>query len=109
MTNEMYLKDMKCPSCGNADRLFITATVRAEVTDAGADIADECSMHWADDSLTICPECDQDGLLAEFRTEKAAARSPEPWHTCKDQPTEPLEKGVSAELRHLLGAVITAA
>lgn len=67
MTSVNCLEGIRCPNCGQADRLFITATIRADVTDDGADIADGSGMHWDDASLAICPECDMDGPLAEFR------------------------------------------
>ena len=67
MTNTNCLAGLRCPQCGNADRLFITGIVRLEVTDDGADVADGSDWHWDDASLTICPECDRDGLLSEFR------------------------------------------
>lgn len=67
MTNENCLEGLRCPQCGNEDRLFITATIRADVTDGGADLADGSDMHWDESSLAICPECDRDGPLSAFR------------------------------------------
>jgi hypothetical protein len=68
MSNTNCLEGLRCPQCGNEERLFITGTVRLDVTDEGADVADGSDWHWDDTSLTICPECDKDGPLSEFRT-----------------------------------------
>jgi hypothetical protein len=73
MTNENCLQGLKCPQCGNEDRLLITATIQADVTDGGAEPAEGSDMHWGDDSLTICPMCDRDGPLTDYRTGKAPA------------------------------------
>jgi hypothetical protein len=67
MTNENCLKGIRCPQCGNQDRFLIVARIMVDVTDAGADIANGPGMEWDEDSLTICPECDRDGPLREFR------------------------------------------
>ena len=77
MTNENCLEGIRCPGCGNEERLFITATIRADVTDDGAEPADGCGMHWDDASLAICPECDRDGPLGEFRTPPDLPPDPE--------------------------------
>jgi hypothetical protein len=67
MSNENCLRGIRCPKCGNEDRFFIVATILADVTDDGADIARHTDMEWDDDSHTRCPDCDRDGPLAEFR------------------------------------------
>jgi hypothetical protein len=67
MTNTNCLEGIRCPQCGNESRLLIVARIMADVTDDGADIADGCDVNWDDDSLAICPECDRDGPLSEFR------------------------------------------
>jgi hypothetical protein len=67
MTNNNCLEGIKCPQCGNEDRLLIVTTVLADVTDEGADIAEGSDMHWDDASFARCPECDRDGPLREFR------------------------------------------
>lgn len=66
MTNSNCLEGFRCPNCGNEDRLFITATIWAEVTDDGAGIADGCDMDWDGTSMTRCPECGSNGPLSEF-------------------------------------------
>jgi hypothetical protein len=70
MPNENCLKAIKCPKCGNEDRLFIVATILADVTDGGAEAADGTDYHWDDASMTRCPDCDRDGALATFRIHK---------------------------------------
>ncbi len=67
MTNIGNLAGIRCPECGNEDRFIITATIQAEVTDLGTDVADCSDWHWDDQSMTRCPECDRDGPLAEFQ------------------------------------------
>jgi hypothetical protein len=66
MTNENCLAGIKCPKCGNEDRFLISATIVADVTDDGADVAEGSDFHWDDASMTRCPDCDRDGPLAEF-------------------------------------------
>jgi hypothetical protein len=77
MTNQNCLEGIRCPQCGNDDRLLIVTTVLADVTDAGADIADGSDMHWDDSSLTRCPACDRDGPLKDFRTDRPLPPDPE--------------------------------
>jgi hypothetical protein len=70
MTNTNCLEGVKCPACGNEDRLLIAAHVIAEVTDDGADIASPKyggGFEWDDDSYARCPECDREGALRDFR------------------------------------------
>jgi DNA-directed RNA polymerase subunit RPC12/RpoP len=70
MTNTNCLEGLRCPHCGNEDRLLIVATVVAEVTDDGADVASPQygnGFEWDDDSNTRCPECDRAGPLSGFR------------------------------------------
>ncbi len=66
MTNDNSLAGVQCPGCGNEDRFLIVATILADVTDDGADIADGSDMHWDGASMTRCPECDRDGPLSGF-------------------------------------------
>jgi hypothetical protein len=67
MTNVNCLSGLACPHCGNADRLLVSATIRASVTDEGAEIAFGSDLHWDDSSPTECPECGHNGTLLEFR------------------------------------------
>jgi hypothetical protein len=85
MRNENCLAGIQCPQCGNEHRLLITATVVADVTDGGADIADGSDMHWDDASMTRCPDCDKDGPLVAFRVHtKEKAAPAEPLATVRD-------------------------
>ena len=68
MTNENCLEGIRCPKCGNESRFFIAATITAEVTDDGADLAGHTDIEWDDTSWTRCPECDHSGVLAGFYT-----------------------------------------
>jgi hypothetical protein len=77
MTNENCLQGIKCPHCGNEDRMLIAASILADVTDDGADIAGGSDMHWDDGSLTRCPECGRDGPLKEFRSRPNLPPDPE--------------------------------
>jgi len=70
MTNENCLEGIKCPKCGNEDRLFIVATILADVTDDGADIAKHSDMEWSDSSHARCPDCGESGALSNFHTEE---------------------------------------
>lgn len=67
MTNENCLEDVKCPACGNEDRFIIAATILAEVTDDGAEMAKHSDIEWDDSSWTRCPACNEAGPLARFR------------------------------------------
>jgi hypothetical protein len=67
MTNRNGLAGIQCPHCDKERRFLIVATILADVTDAGADIADGSDMHWDDASMTRCPDCDRDGPLSDFR------------------------------------------
>jgi len=71
MTNENCLKGIKCPKCGNEDGFFIGATIIADVTDDGADIAKHTDIEWDDDSHTRCPDCGEEGVLGGFREKEA--------------------------------------
>jgi len=70
MTNDNCLAGIKCPQCGNESRFFITASVVADVTYDGADMASPQygnGFEWDDHSYCRCPECDREGSLAAFR------------------------------------------
>lgn len=77
MTNENCLEGIKCPGCSNEDRLLISASIIADVTDAGADIAGGYEMEWDDSSLVRCPVCDRTGSLSEFHTPPSLPPDPE--------------------------------
>ncbi len=66
MANDNCLEGIKCPECGNEDRFLIVATIVAEVTDNGADIARHTDMEWDEASSARCPDCGMAGPLAAF-------------------------------------------
>ena len=70
MTNENCLKGVKCPKCENEDRFFIVATIVADVTDDGADIARHTDWEWDGSSHTQCPDCGEAGPLSQFHIEE---------------------------------------
>jgi hypothetical protein len=65
MTNENCLRGIRCPNCGQQDRLKITALITCLVTDDGSDPVGD--HEWDDCSSTHCPECGFDGKLRAFR------------------------------------------
>lgn len=78
MTNTNCLEGIRCPKCGQEERFLIVATVTAEVTDDGADIASPMygnGFESDDESRSRCPDCDHEGLLAEFRLEPETGRA----------------------------------
>lgn len=64
MTNENCLQGIRCPACGQEDRLKITALITCVVTDDGSDPVGD--HEWDDDSGTHCPNCGFDGKLKAF-------------------------------------------
>ena len=66
MANDNCLKGIRCPECGNEDRFLIAATILADVTDDGADIAAHTDMEWDETSATRCPNCGHAAPLATF-------------------------------------------
>jgi hypothetical protein len=80
MANENCLEGIRCPQCGNEERLIITANVVAEVTDDGAEVASSQygnGFEWDDESMTRCPECDRDGPLKGFHATPDLPPDPE--------------------------------
>jgi hypothetical protein len=65
MTNDNCLEGIRCPACGNEAEFHIAVHCVVTVTDEGVD--DATDHVWDDDSYTRCPDCDEDGELAEFR------------------------------------------
>ena len=66
MTNANCLAGIKCPKCGNEVRFLIAATIVADVTDDGADIAKHSDILWDDNSSASCPDCGEAGELSHF-------------------------------------------
>jgi hypothetical protein len=78
MTNDNCLQGISCPKCGNEERFLITATIVADVTDDGADIAAHTDMDWDDTSHTRCPDCGMAGPLAEFSVKPLTEKGTKP-------------------------------
>lgn len=57
--NSNLLFNLKCPDCGNDERLRIVARVCCDVTDDG-------NHEWDESSFCFCPECNRDGPLSDF-------------------------------------------
>ena len=67
MTNTNCLQDIQCPKCGYRDRFFISATITADVTDDGSEIADNRGdFEWDDNSPIECHACGATGTVGEF-------------------------------------------
>jgi hypothetical protein len=64
--------NLKCPRCGNTDKIDIRASVWIRVTDDGTD-PDEAfdgSHEWGDKSEAKCNACNQHGKVHQFETEE---------------------------------------
>ena len=68
MPNTNCLHDIRCPECGYEDRFFIGATITAEVTDDGAEIAPSPrgDIEWDEKSGIECPDCATTGTVSAF-------------------------------------------
>jgi hypothetical protein len=80
MTNENCLEGVRCPRCGHEDRFLIAASVIAEVTDDGAEVASPrygIGFEWTDESHCHCPACGRDGPLGEYRIRPDLPPDPE--------------------------------
>lgn len=69
MTNTNCLENVCCPKCGQKDRFFIHASITAEVTDDGAEVAPSPrgDIEWDRNSATECAECGHSACLQHFR------------------------------------------
>jgi hypothetical protein len=69
MTNTNCLEGIRCPKCGQKDRFFIHASITAEVTDDGAEVAPSPrgDIEWDRNSATECAECGYSACLKHFR------------------------------------------
>ncbi len=65
MTNTNCLEGLRCPHCGQAERLRVVARVMCLVTDGGSEPFGD--HDWDDDSIAACPDCEFAGPLLEFR------------------------------------------
>ncbi len=66
MPNENCLKDIACPSCGQADGFRITATATFYVTDDGTDAPGD--VEWDDASRIRCTPCGHESTVGAFTT-----------------------------------------
>ena len=66
--NTNCLEGLKCPECGNDERLVIHGTSAFEVYDDGTNR--HWDVEWDDRSHAVCPnhDCNFEGQLGEFRT-----------------------------------------
>jgi hypothetical protein len=70
MTNTNCLQGIKCPRCGYEDRFLISATITADVTDDGSEIAkNRGDFEWDDRSRIECHGCGTTGTVGEFSLE----------------------------------------
>ena len=65
MTNTNCLEGIRCPKCGQEERLKITASITCVVTDEGSEPVGD--HEWDGESNTHCPACDFAGVLKDFR------------------------------------------
>jgi len=71
--NTNCLEGMKCPRCGNEDKLLVLASVWIALQDDGSDPSDDAlKMHgdqeYDNDSTCECPECGCTAALGLFMT-----------------------------------------
>ena len=66
--------NMRCPKCGNEDRIDIAALVLVRLTADGtdADITDCGDHEWTDESRACCAACDFTGTVKDFKTAETA-------------------------------------
>jgi hypothetical protein len=75
MSNSNCLDGLRCPRCGQEDRLDIVARVMCRVTDDGSEPFGD--HDWDDDSVAVCPGCGCDGRLGDFRVRPDMPPDPE--------------------------------
>ena len=70
--NTNCLEGLRCPACGNEDKLLVWATVCMAVTDDGTDFYDDeikdRDADYCDEDPAECPACGRRGALWSFRT-----------------------------------------
>lgn len=64
MANENCLAGIRCPKCGYADRFYIHASAKFEVTDDGTDSFSD--VDWDDSSSIFCASCGEIGKVGDF-------------------------------------------
>ena len=60
--------DMRCPKCGDQDRINIAATLWVRVTDDGtdADASGDGGSEFTPKSIAVCRACDHCATVAAF-------------------------------------------
>lgn len=80
--NTNCLEGMRCPECGNEDKLLILAEVWVAMTDEGSDPFDDDlklrgDIDYDNDSSCSCPQCGHEDELRKFWiTNQPAKRKP---------------------------------
>lgn len=66
---------MKCPNCGEDDKIDVVATVWVRLVTDGTDVeGPSCGDHeWGDDSAAKCDACDHEGTVKDFKIPEAQA------------------------------------
>ena len=70
-TNTNVLEGVRCPKCGNDERLLVVANVWLDVTDDGSVPSEEPGRgdhEWDDNAATECSRCGHMGRWAAFLT-----------------------------------------
>ena len=63
-TNTNILAGFACPNCAQFESFHIETTVTVLARDDGAEPVGD--QEWGGDSLCLCPECDHQGIVADF-------------------------------------------
>jgi hypothetical protein len=66
--NTNCLEGMACPECKSLGPFKIAVTSMATVTDDGTDEFED--IEWDDGSYCRCIECENDGIVENFKTKK---------------------------------------
>jgi hypothetical protein len=70
MTNTNCLKAMKCPKCGSEGPFRIECTSMFTMYDDGTEDFED--VLYNGESYCMCPQCDHDGKIHDFKKEAAA-------------------------------------
>lgn len=65
----MQWHELRCPKCGQDDKIYVTATVAILLTPDGSG-ADNGDHEWDESSPTLCHHCDTRGQAKDFKVEK---------------------------------------
>lgn len=64
--NSNCLSGKRCPRCGSYGPFEIVVSMRVLLYDTGTDDADDGSIEYGDDALTMCYACRYEGKLGNF-------------------------------------------